>query len=215
MKLFEQRFKQYLTEGSQFGYNMKDEDTFLGWDIDDNVRKEFPNVYDHLKTVLDTYDRSPGSAADVQDLVTISALRDVVDEEEVNNFVEYAENLTSVNSQFLNLLEEYGIGWSHLDFDGVEAYHDMEDGQDNEQLRKELSFVFDEKIPEDWNEFDSVRLSMTHEYENGEFTPRLLVGLQDNEDGSAYDLTVDSSEASYYMEFDMILDQLKEMGLFE
>ena len=208
MKLFEQRFKQYLTEGSQFGYNMEDENTFLGWDIDNNVQQNFPNVYDHLKTVLDTYDRSAGSAADIQDLVTISALRDVVDEQEVNDFVEYAEELTSMNKTFLEILENYGIDWSHVDFQGVEAYADISPGEVDD-LEVPINFVFGadplEITP------NSASIQILNDYQNGKFNPYISIKFQDTNTGEEESFIKDFEGRNLYTEFANVVEEFQHI----
>ena len=211
MELFEQKFKRFLTEGNRFGYQLGDEDTFLGFGIHDyNLSEHFPEVYEFIENVYDEYDSSniDASVETIETYLTPSYMRTAVGDKETDRFLDYAEKLTEINENIIDIIGSY----THLDMTGAETYADVEDADDDlkQEALEEISSIFAETPPEDLK-YDSIRISLNNNYTGDSFEPYILVEFIDNESGDSFEFTSDATEDDYKDVFDEKVREVKEV----
>ena len=213
MELFEKKFKQYLKEGDYWGYeHPEDEDAFLGYGANNYYLSDhFPEIREYFNNIhSELGGNDPGSKSDFEKYMTISNIRDFLGDDIADKFKDFAIKITEINEDYYNLVGDY----TNWDFSGLELFSDLDYSDDKEEIKRNLSDIFGEEIPDDLD-FDGVRLSLSHTYEDGEFKPYLLLGLSDYQDGGEYELIVDADEDSYFSVFDDIIKELKAMDLFD
>ena len=211
MQLFEQKFKQYLTEGYRFGYNLGDDNTFLGFNISDPSTSEyFPEVHDFIESIYDSYDIEDreGSNASIEGVLTPSFMRDTIGDEQTDSFLEYAGKLTEINEDIIDLIGNH----THADMTGAESMTDTEADQDvKKEAFEEFADIFGESDAE-YRDYDSISISLFSNFTGNSFEPFLKLNLVDNEDGDSYEFILDSTEDSYYSDFDEKIREIKDIA---
>ena len=211
MELFEQKFKRFLTEGDRFGYQLDDEDTFLGFKINDsNLYQHFPEVYEFIENVYNEYDSEDRQASEeaVETYLTPSYMRTAVGDEETDRFLEYANKLTEINESLIDIIGSS----SNIDMSGAEAYANVGDADDDlkQEALEEISSIFAETPPEDLK-YDDIRISLNNNYTGDSFEPYILVEFTDNESGDSFEFTSDATEDDYQGVFDEKVREIKDV----
>lgn len=208
MILFELKFKQYLKEGYQYGYNIGDEDTFLGWkQEDDNVAMYFPEVKEFFDDVLGSYNNSgnPGDQEAIEDALTPSNMRNVIGDKETDRFLEYAKTVTEMNEEIDDIIGSH----THFDTTGAESTVEIDDSLSDEVKKDaldQLAAVFDHTLPE-YEYLDGMNLELSNGFDGTEFKPYARLGINYGED----EFVMDSDVASYKGDFDEIVKQVKDI----
>ena len=207
MSLFELKFKQYLKEGYQSGYNIGDEDTFLGWkNEDENLDMYFPEVKEFFDGVLSSYDGSgdPGDEGSIKDALTPSNMRSVIGDKETDRFLEYAKTVTEINEDIANIIKSH----THFDTTGAESSVEF-DASLSDEVKKDaleqLAAIFDSDFPE-YEYLDGINLQLYNGFNGTEFKPYVRLDINFGED----EYVMNSDIESYKEDFTEIVKQVKD-----
>ena len=203
MHLFEQKFKRFLTEGDRVGYpDLSDEDAFLGYNIyDSNIGEYFPEIQEFIENIY------ASSAEEQETGLNMGNMRFVVGDDITDKFIDYATKITKINEDLYDILGTY----VNYDISGIEAGADIDsDQQVKEEAFEELTSIFGESEAE-YFDYDNIMLSMASYFTGDKFEPYLKLQFENTEDGEEYPMYIESTEDSYYRDFDEKVRKIKDV----